>query len=133
MITSPPYLDVTSFEEDQWLRLWFLGGPPHPTYNKISKDDRHGSPTAYWRMITDMWRTLGLVLAPKADIVVRLGGKGFTPEHLVEALTASGAVSKRPVRLISHETTTIKNRQTDAFRPGSKGCKFEVDCYLRMI
>ena len=25
-ITSPPYLNVTSFEEDQWLRLWFLGG-----------------------------------------------------------------------------------------------------------
>ena len=24
----PPYLDVTHFEEDQWLRLWFLGGPP---------------------------------------------------------------------------------------------------------
>ena len=24
-ITSPPYLDTTSFEEDQWLRLWFLG------------------------------------------------------------------------------------------------------------
>jgi hypothetical protein len=25
VITSPPYLDVTNFEEDQWLRLWFLG------------------------------------------------------------------------------------------------------------
>src|SRR5205823_4061464 len=24
VITSPPYLDVTNFEEDQWLRLWFL-------------------------------------------------------------------------------------------------------------
>jgi len=31
VITSPPYLDVTSFEEDQWLRLWFLGGAT-PSY-----------------------------------------------------------------------------------------------------
>ena len=28
IVTSPPYLDVTSYEEDQWLRLWYLGGQP---------------------------------------------------------------------------------------------------------
>ena len=132
VITSPPYLDVTSFEEDQWLRLWFLGGPPHPTYRKISKDDRHENPDAYWRMIADMWRTLGLILAPKADVVVRLGGKGSAPERLIEALTASSAVSRRRVRLVSHETSEIRNRQTDAFRPGSKGCILEVDCHFRV-
>jgi len=131
-ITSPPYLDVTSFEEDQWLRLWFLGGPPHPTYRKISKDDRHENPDSYWRMVADMWRSLGQILAPRSDVVVRLGGKGATPDHLVSALTASSAVSKRCVRLVTHETSTIKNRQTDAFRPGSKGCILEVDCHFRM-
>jgi DNA methylase len=41
VITSPPYLDVTNFEEDQWLRLWFLGGPPYPTRNRLTTDDRH--------------------------------------------------------------------------------------------
>ena len=25
IVTSPPYLNVTNYEEDQWLRLWFLG------------------------------------------------------------------------------------------------------------
>lgn len=132
VITSPPYLDVTNFEEDQWLRLWFLGGPPHPTYCKISKDDRHENPAAYWTMVADMWRTLGLILAPKADVVVRLGGKNTSPKHLVEALTASSAVSRRQVKLVSHETSAIKNRQTGAFRPGSKGCILEVDCHFRV-
>ncbi len=132
VITSPPYFDMTSFEEDQWLRLWFLGGPPHPTYRKISRDDRHENPAAYWRMVADMWRTLGLILAPKADVVVRLGGKGYDPEHLIDALMASSAVSRRRVRLVSHEVSEIKNRQTDAFRPGSKGCVLEVDCQFRM-
>lgn len=130
VITSPPYLNVTSFEEDQWLRLWFLGGAPHPTYRKISKDDRHENPACYWRMVADMWRTLSLILAPKSSVVVRFGGKGCTPEQLVEALAASSAVSRRRVRLVSHEVSEIKNRQTDAFRPGSKGCLLEVDCHF---
>jgi hypothetical protein len=132
VITSPPYLDVTSFEEDQWLRLWFLGGPPHPTYRKVSIDDRHENPAAYWRMVADMWRTLGLVLAPKSNVVVRLGGKGQAPDRLIGALTASSVVGRRRVRLVSHEISEIKNRQTDAFRPGSKGCLLEVDCHFRM-
>jgi len=132
VITSPPYFNVTSFEEDQWLRLWFLGGPPHPTYRKISKDDRHESPTAYWRFITDIWRTLGLILSPKADVVVRLGGKGFNPDRLTDALTGCSAVTSRRVRLVSHEVSKFKKKQTGAFRPGSKGCSFEVDCHFRV-
>ena len=39
-VTSPPYLDVTSFEEDQWLRLWFLGGASYPKKGAMSRDDR---------------------------------------------------------------------------------------------
>ncbi len=131
-ITSPPYFNVTSFEEDQWLRLWFLGGAPHPTYRKVSRDDRHENSAAYWKMIGDMWRTLGLVLAPKADVVVRLGGKGYSPERLVNALTASSAVTRRRVRLVAHEVSEIKNRQTEVFRPGSKGCMLEVDCHFQV-
>jgi len=132
VITSPPYLNVTSFEEDQWLRLWFLGGPPHPTYRKVSKDDRHENPVNYWRMVADMWRTLSLVLAPKSNVVVRFGGKGLAPGQLIETLAASSAVSRRRVRIASHEISEIKNRQTDAFRPGSKGCLIEVDCHFIM-
>ena len=56
VITSPPYFDVTSFEEDQWLRLWFLGCAPRPTYGRISKDDRHTSTSKYWDLVSDMWR-----------------------------------------------------------------------------
>jgi len=59
VITSPPYFDVTNFEEDQWLRLWFLGGPPQPTRNRLSHDDRYTFNRHYWRFISDMWRSLG--------------------------------------------------------------------------
>jgi DNA methylase len=132
VITSPPYLNVTSFEEDQWLRIWFLGGAPHPTYNKISRDDRHEKPAAYWKMIADLWRTLGIVLARDSNILIRIGGKNFLPDQLTETLTASAIFSRRKVKLVHREVSEIRNKQTDRFRPGSKGCLFEIDCQYQM-
>jgi hypothetical protein len=132
VVTSPPYLDVTNFEEDQWLRLWFLGGQPHPTYGKVSRDDRHEQPTKYWRLIADMWRVLGLLVEPKGHVVIRLGGRRLQPEQLVSGLQTSAIFSRRPVSLLSWELSEIQRRQTDAFRPGSKGCSFEVDCCFQL-
>ena len=40
IVTSPPYLDTTDFNEDQWLRLWFLGGAERP-HAGANRDDRH--------------------------------------------------------------------------------------------
>ena len=132
VITSPPYLDVTNFEEDQWLRLWFLRGEPRPTYRKVSKDDRHEKPERYWELISDMWRVLGNLLAKKADIVIRIGGKNFNSEEMGQQLRASSIFSKRNVELVHSETSEIKKRQTDAFRPGSRGCLIESDFHFRM-
>jgi len=132
VITSPPYLNVTSFEEDQWLRLWFLGGEPRPTYRRISRDDRHETREAYWAFIMDMWRMFGQVLAPKSDVIMRIGGKGFAPDEIVTGLQGTALVTHRRVELIDQEVSLIQRRQTESFRPGSRGCRFEVDCHFRM-
>ncbi len=132
VITSPPYLDVTNFEEDQWLRLWFLGSLPRPTYHLISTDDRHETPERYWDLISDVWRVLGLVLAKKANIVIRLGGKRLDSERMGSCLQATSVFSQRKVSLVFSETSEIKGRQTDSFRPGSTGCLNEVDYHFRM-
>jgi len=132
VVTSPPYLDVTSFEEDQWLRLWFLGGPPRPTYKLVSRDDRHETPAAYWGLIADVWRSLGQVLAPRSDVVVRLGGKDFDPELVARQLVGAAVFSGRRAELVATETSAILNRQTDSFRPGSRGCLVEADYHIRL-
>lgn len=131
-VTSPPYLDTTNFEEDQWLRIWFLGGAPHPTYGQISRDDRHDRLAAYWGMISDVWRVLGLVLAKNGFVVFRLGGKKLTPDRIVKGLEASSVFSGRSARLVSSEVSLIQKRQTGAFRPGSTGCVQEVDCCFEL-
>lgn len=130
-VTSPPYLNVTSFEEDQWLRLWFLGGPPQPKKGIVSRDDRHGTADNYWSFISDMWRSLGAVMAEDAHIVIRIGSRRISPELLKRGLKGCAQLSGRKVRLLSSQVTEIKRRQTDAFRPGTKGCVVELDCHFR--
>ncbi len=132
VITSPPYLDVTNYEEDQWLRLWFLGGPPYPTHGRLSRDDRYSTQDKYWRFIADMWRALSLVLAKNAHIVIRLGSRHTQPNDLVRMLKASSQFAQRSVKLVSTTVSELKNRQTNAFQPGTKGCRVEVDCHFQL-
>jgi hypothetical protein len=132
VITSPPYLDVTRFEEDQWLRLWFLGGPPYPAYGRVSKDDRHTTAEGYWGLIADFWRALGQVLARRSNIVVRIGAVRSRPEQLVRTLRGAAVASGRRVELVHHEITEIKKRQTVMLRPNARGCSVEVDCHFAM-
>jgi hypothetical protein len=132
VVTSPPYFDVTNYAEDQWLRLWFLGGPPEPKKQSFSRDDRHGNIDQYWSMLADMWRTLSLVLDKKSDVVIRLGATRIGPERLVKALEGVAKVSNRKIRLVDSYVSEIIKRQTESFRPGSKGCRVEVDCHFRV-
>jgi hypothetical protein len=132
-VTSPPYLNVTSFEEDQWLRLWFLGGLTYPKKGVVSRDDRHGTADHYWSFISDMWRSLGAVMADGSHVVVRIGSRKLPPEVLKRSLTGCAQLSGRKVKLVSSHVTEIKRRQTDAFRPGTKGCVVELDCHFRFV
>lgn len=132
VITSPPYLDVTSFEEDQWLRLWFLGGAPHPTYAKVSKDDRHTSPQRYWQFLAEVWRGVAPLLKDSATIVCRIGGNSVTVDTIASNVLATVRAALPSWSIYGEPAVSpIKRRQTDSFRPGSAGCKFEVDLVLR--
>ena len=91
VVTSPPYLDVTNFEEDQWLRLWFLGNDPEPTYRRISGDDRHRQASNYWNFLTEAWEGLASLMARRAVIVCRIGGKGLSVSELTKSMEKSGA------------------------------------------
>jgi hypothetical protein len=132
VITSPPYMDVTNFEEDQWLRLWLLGGPPYPTRNRLNSDDRHTGEDKYWSFIADMWRSLGAVLKKNSHIVLRVGSRRQSPDAIRNCLRHTSGQSGRNVRLVSSRTSEIRNRQTRAFSPGSLGCLLELDCHFVM-
>jgi hypothetical protein len=128
-VTSPPYIDTTNFREDQWLRLWFLGGPAQPN-SKRDTDDRHRGSAAYWRFLTQAWRgCMGLPMKG-ATIVVRLGGSVLAKDELFEGLYQSmqdGFETFCVSPLHDGVSSQIRNRQTNVFRPGTRSMRYEHD------
>ncbi|MCL4785668.1 MAG: DNA methylase [Verrucomicrobia bacterium] len=128
VVTSPPYLNVTRYEEDQWLRLWFLGGDPQPTYGKVSKDDRHNSTGKYWQFLTDSWKGLAPLLKRSATLVVRLGAISLEEKEMTDQLTATiKTIFPRSRMLTRPERSAIVRRQARNFLPSSRGCRYEMD------
>jgi hypothetical protein len=129
IVTSPPYLDTTDYAEDQWLRLWFLGGAERPLLNK-HKDDRHTSIDLYWKFLSEAWAGCASLLREGAVLVVRLGGTRLEKETLLEGLRGTlkiGFARRKIEPLHPGVTTEIRNRQTNVFRPGTPPGRFEHD------
>lgn len=134
IVTSPPYLDTTDFREDQWLRLWFLGGPERPISLSPS-DDRHTSLAAYWQFLTEAWAGCSALMQTDSVIVIRLGGTRVPEETLFSGLWESlhkGFSTFQVEPIHAGMRTEIKNRQTNAFRPGTSARRFEYDFAFRL-
>lgn len=133
VVTSPPYLRVTRYEEDQWLRLWFLGGPPEPTYGRISTDDRHDHASRYWTFLAESLRGLSPLLKSGAILVIRLGALGLDTGQLLQGLRQAVAQALETVEELAAPTRSeIVNRQAQVFLPTSKGCQYEMDFTYRI-
>ena len=127
VVTSPPYLNVTDYAEDQWLRLWFLGGSDRPKI-RLHKDDRIIDRAAYWQFLQQSWSGLAPLLAPKSHVVIRIGGR-LTVDELTEGLrsTLRAGLGGRRLRMkTSPLTSQVSGSQTNSFRPGV-GKSFEHD------
>ena len=116
VITSPPYLDTTNYREDQWLRLWFLGGKARVPHDR--RDDRHYSKELYWRFVRSSWAGLAPLLADRARLVVRIGSRLLPKEEIREALLGSLVAGLgRNVTLVGDGVTSaVDNTQANSFR-----------------
>ena len=132
ILTSPPYFDTTHYQEDQWLRLWFLGGQPRPA--RCGGDDRHRSQEKYWKFLTESWQGVRGLLATNAAIVVRIGSKNVNKEELLKRLFSSleEGLDTKVTLMGKGNTSRISRRQTNSFRPGAVGTKFEHDFCFKL-
>ena len=73
IITSPPYYGIRTYLPDQWLRVWFLGGPPYVVYSN-ELQIQHSSQDSFVDQLRLVWRNIGQVCRPRARLVVRFGG-----------------------------------------------------------
>jgi len=85
---SPPYFDVTDDAEDQWAAHVVLGGEPRPMSEYSRGPIDTASSDQYGALITEMWRTLGVVLV-KTPHRNSMGCKAYRAERLEQGLKAS--------------------------------------------
>ena len=129
VVTSPPYLDTTDYAEDQWLRLWFLGGPERPSA-RMHRDDRHTNPTHYWDFLSEVWAGGASLLRQDSHFVVRIGGTKLAKTDLFAGVYSSllkGLGGRTVKPLHEGETSSIRKRQTNSFRPGTSPERSEHD------
>jgi hypothetical protein len=129
VVTSPPYLDTTDYMEDQWLRLWFLGGPEQPQ-GGVNRDDRHTRLDHYWTFLRETWSGVQPLIKRGTHVVVRIGGTRVPKQQLADGLLSSlrhGFSGYRVKAIHGGTTTEIRNRQTNVFRPGTSTDRFEHD------
>lgn len=72
VITSPPYYGMRTYNPDQWLRVWFLGGPDAVDYAQHTQMV-HDSPESFLTQLSTVWMNCFSVCRPGARLVVRFG------------------------------------------------------------
>jgi hypothetical protein len=131
VVTSPPYLDITNYHEDQWLRLWLLGGASKPITH-LGKDDRHRRIDAYWKFLREAWTGIDPLLQDSAQIVVRIGGTRLGQEELQTGLLESLNATGRKFKLAESRQTLIKNGQRRIFQQATDKASIEHDFRFRL-
>ncbi|EMF83707.1 DNA methylase domain protein [Leptospira weilii serovar Topaz str. LT2116] len=104
VITSPPFLDKVNYEEDNWLRYWFLDIelPDHKKPSIFSTLD------AWMEFIRETLKELSRVLKPNGVCVMEVGDikKGSAvfnlDEYVIQAASDSG---------LEWETTFINDQK----------------------
>lgn len=81
VVTSPPYFGMRSYVPDQWLRWWFLGGPPKVEYRQEGQIGV-GSTETFILSLKKVWVNVAQACKPGARLIVRFGMLPSASENL---------------------------------------------------
>jgi len=122
VITSPPYLGMRTYVQDQWLRNWFLGGSEEVDYTpgiqlgQISQD-------AFVRSLAKVWTNVAARAGEDLHMYVRIGiiqsAKANAKALFRSSLEESGAIW-REVSVRSAETASAGKRQAGQMKANSE-------------
>jgi hypothetical protein len=98
VVTSPPYLGMVMYEVDQWLRLWFIGGPEHPVYSNANQLRHHDAET-FSRDLATVWDCIAEYASPTIKIIIRFGAIGSRRTDYVALIKESLQQSQASWRL----------------------------------
>lgn len=72
IVTSPPYMGMNTYVQDQWLRNWFVGGPDEVDYSTGRQISRGGI-NGFVESLKGVWDNCASVSNEKTRLVIRFG------------------------------------------------------------
>ena len=119
LLTSPPYVGITNYEYDNWIRLWLLGGPALPRRRQTQRYTNKGR---YKEMLYGVFAKAKKIMSDDACLVVRTDRRQVTLNTTVDTLNKLWPQH----RLLGRTNVSIRPTQTALF--GDKSSKpGEVD------
>src|SRR5258708_30808147 len=113
VITSTPYYGLSTYAEDQWLRLWFLGGPTRLRYGSTPQVC-HRSQQTFAKSLGRVWKNIDSVADDNLKLVVRFGAirsRNVDPVSLFSESLESSGIRWRIQTRVSCDSATNGQRQ----------------------
>jgi hypothetical protein len=134
VITSPPYFGMCTYLPDQWLRLWFLGGPDYVEYRQPEGQLEHSNADRFAAEMRRVWRNVALGAADGARLVIRYGGIHDRAAEPMDILKKSLADSSwRVVTSRAVPDSDSWRRQARQFQAEPKKAIAEHDVYCHLM
>lgn len=120
VITSPPYYGMRTYIQDQWLRMWFLGGPDTIDYSNHDQLNHNGQ-DAFITALASVWKNIKQSKSDNLDLYIRFGSVPSVKSDAKDILRAS-IEEAQGWRIVSTRTANDAHagkRQADQMAPGS--------------
>lgn len=113
-VTSPPYYGMRTYVQDQWLRMWFLGGPEEIDYD-AQEQISHTGHDAFITDLAKVWRNVRKHSRPDAHLYVRFGAlpSAKSDPRLILRSSLEEAGGWRIISVKSAKTSEAGKRQAD--------------------
>lgn len=103
VVTSPPYMGLRTYLPDQWLRSWFLGGPPDVRY-ELRGQIGVESEERFTAALTSVLKGLHVATQRKADAYILLGSIPSVPADIADVMGSAIDASASPWKLVSRRS-----------------------------
>ena len=132
VVTSPPYYGMRTYVQDQWLRMWFLGGDEEIDYENHNQLC-HGGHERFIKDLSKVWSIIGRRAQDEAHLYVRFGSipsaKSDARKILKASLDEAGSWNLISVR--NAQTSHFGKRQAD-YMGGESDPATEFDFHAQL-
>lgn len=132
IVTSPPYYGLRTYRPDQWLREWFLGGPPFVEY--LASDQlSHSSREAFAAEMGHVFARLTPFCSRSARLVLRFGSINDRPVDAMKLIRVALHDSGWKLDKVRNAGVASEGRrQVDSFATTIQPARSEYDIWCSL-